>query len=311
MTPRTNKEILRSYIKSLGFCEVGFTRAEKLGDEFSKYLKWLELGYNANMKYLERNLEKRENPEIILPNAKSIIVCAYSYNTPFRHNSNHFKISRYAWGEDYHSLLLPLLKKVEEKIKEIEPSAHCKSYVDTGSILEKAWAVRSGIGWMGKNSLILSKKYGSFIFLGVIITTMEFTPDLPMLDYCGKCTKCIESCPTGAIVQPKVVDSRKCISYWTIEAKPNENIPDGIDLRNWIFGCDICQDVCPWNNKAQITLNIAFYPRNNKTSLSKEFLNKMDEKSFLLRFKNSPIKRAKFAGIRRNFFHILKKEEKI
>lgn len=304
------KENIRTFIKSLGFCDVGFARAEKLSNEFSFYLKWLELGYNANMKYLERNLDKRADPNAILPNAKTIIVCAYSYNTPFNHNSDTFKISKYAWGDDYHNILLPLLRKIELKLSEIESSAKSKSYVDTGSILEKVWAVRAGIGWAGKNSLIISKKFGSFIFLGIIITTVEFPPDSPIPDHCGKCTKCIEACPTGAIIQPKVIDSRRCISYWTIEAKANEPIPDDIDLNNWLFGCDICQEVCPWNKKARVTYEAAFAPRYNETSLTKKFLSNLDLETFRVRFKNSPLKRPKLAGIKRNFRHILKRTEK-
>lgn len=304
------KEKFRTFIKSLGFCEVGFARAEKLSKEFSFYLKWLELGYNANMKYLAKNLDKRLDPGVILPEAKTMIVCAYSYNTPFNHNSNTFKISKYAWGEDYHNILLPLLKKIEDQLSEVEPSVKCKSYVDTGSILEKVWAVRSGIGWMGKNSLVISKKFGSFIFLGIIITSLEFPPDSPIIDHCGKCTKCIEACPTGAIIQPKVIDSRRCISYWTIEAKANELIPDDIDPNNWIFGCDICQEVCPWNKKAKVTNEVAFAPRNNETTLTEEFLSNLDLETFRIRFKNSPLKRSKLSGIKRNYRHILKRTEK-
>ncbi|MGQ9818364.1 MAG: tRNA epoxyqueuosine(34) reductase QueG [Candidatus Kapaibacteriales bacterium] len=301
------KENLKIFIKSLGFCEVGFARVEKLSIEFSYYLKWLEYGYHSNMKYLERNLDKRVDPNVILPNAKTMIVCAYSYNTPYNRNSDDFKISKYAWGDDYHNVILPLLKKIEDKLTEIEPLHKSKSYVDTGSILEKAWAVRAGIGWMGKNSLVISKKFGSYIFLGVIITTVEIPADSPIADYCGKCTKCIDSCPTGAIVEPKVVDSRRCISYWTIEAKANESIPDVIDLNNWLFGCDICQEVCPWNRKAYKTNELAFAPKNSETSLTKEFLSNLDEETFRIRFKNSPLKRAKLAGIQRNFRHILKR----
>lgn len=305
----SEKEILRKDIISLGFHDVGFVRADKLDIEFDKYLEWLNLGYNAGMDYLKNNLEKRKDPSLVHLNAKTIVVCALSYKTPFKHTTEDFKISRYAWGEDYHFIVLPMLKKVEGKIKEFNPDATSKSYVDTGPILEKVWAVRSGIGWMGKNSLVISKNLGSYFFIGIVLTSLEIPSDFPIPDFCGRCSRCIEACPTGAIVKPKVIDSRKCISYWTIEAKPDEEIPKNIDLRNWIFGCDICQEVCPWNRKAKITDIKAFYPLKNGTNISEELLTNLDIKEFNNRFKNSPIKRSKLGGIKRNFYHILNKKE--
>lgn len=301
------KNELRKYALDIGFCEIGFAEAKPLELEFERYLKWLEKGYNGSMDYLERNLEKRRNPDLILPGAKTIIVCAYNYNSPFHHNGR-FKISRYAWGDDYHEIVLSLLKKVEAKLNELFPEARCKSYVDTGSILEKSWAVRAGIGWQGKNSLLLTKRFGSYVFLGIILTTIEFEPDPVLPDYCGKCNKCIENCPTGAIVEPMVVDSNSCISYWTIEAKPEQDIPKEIDLKGWIFGCDICQEVCPWNTKKQYTNNYRFYPRNGETNLEVGFLSTMTEATYRVRFKNSPVKRAKFLGLKRNFEHIVEYE---
>ncbi len=301
------KDRLKRYAFDIGFCDVGFARATALEPEFERYLKWLEKGYNGTMSYLERNLDRRRNPDLILPGAKTVIVCAYNYNSPYQHNGN-FKISRYAWGDDYHEIVLSLLKSLEVKLKFFFPDAKCKSYVDTGPILEKSWAVRAGIGWQGKNSLLLTKKFGSYVFLGIILTTIEFEPDPILPDYCGKCNKCIESCPTGAIVEPMVVDSNRCISYWTIEAKPEQDIPKEIDLKDWIFGCDICQEVCPWNSKKRYTNDHRFYPRNGKTNLEEDFLHNLTEETFRVHFKNSPVKRVKFLGLKRNFEHICEYE---
>ncbi len=308
MGSNSAKAIIQEYAKSLGFCEVGFAQATALKDDIAKFQLWLDYGFDASMHYLRRNLHKRENPELILPNCRTIIVCAFNYNTPFQHNAEKYKISRYAWGDDYHNVLSQKLKQIENRIQELYPDCRCKSYVDTGAILEKVWAVRAGIGWYGKNSLVLTKKYGSYVFFGLILTTAEFPPDKPIKDYCGDCNLCIENCPTGAIVFPKVVDSNRCISFWTIEAKANQNIPKSIDLNGWIFGCDICQEVCPWNKKQRYTDESAFYPRFGETNLREEFLERMDEEVFRNRFSNSPVRRVKFNGLKRNYYH-LKGEE--
>jgi epoxyqueuosine reductase len=303
------KNIIKNCAFELGFCEIGFARYEKLEKEIQNYIQWLKNGYSATMTYLEKNIDKREDVKLILDDVKTIIVTAYPYYNKFKHSSSLFKISRYAWGEDYHKILADKLTKLVDFISDKIIDFKCKIYVDTGPILEKSWAVRAGIGWQGKNSMIISRTYGSFIFLGIILTNIEFEPDKPIKDYCGTCTKCIESCPTNAIVQPKVVDSRKCISFWTIEAKPEYEIPSSINLNGWIFGCDICQEVCPWNNKVKITDDVAFYPRYNQTNLDKHFLENLTPEIFKERFKDSPIKRAKFEGLKRNFLHIIKNIE--
>lgn len=297
------KNVIKKLALDLGFCEIGFAKIEPLDEEFQNFLNWLGAGYNADMKWMEKNPEKRKDPNYILNNVKTIIVLAYNYNTGIGHNSEKGKISRYAWGDDYHEVLLPKVKQIAEYIKSLSHDNHTRSYVDTGPVLEKIWASRSGIGWQGKNSLILTKKYGSYIFLGVIITTLELEPDTPMKDFCGTCTKCIEACPTGAIVKPKVIDSNKCISYWTIEAKPDKIIPPEIsqNLSGWIFGCDICQEVCPWNSKLKsIQDNPAFKPRFGETNLDLNQILNMEYDEFYYRFKKSPIRRAKFEGLKKN-----------
>lgn len=308
-TPYSIKSDLVDFAKTLGFNDLGVAKVDKLSLETEQYKLWLSNGFNATMQWMEKNIEKREDINFILENAKSVIVTAHSYYTGMHYppenelSGKSGKISKYAWGDDYHEIILTKLKDIEKFLLLKYPEEKFKCYVDTGPILEKQWAKRAGIGWQGKNSLILSKDLGSYFFIGIIITTLELEQDKPVKDLCGTCTKCINYCPTSAIVDNRVVDSNKCISYWTIEAKPNINTPENIsnNQNNWIYGCDICQEVCPWNkNKPKLTSELSFYPRNNETILDYSFINSMTEEEFKLRFKNSPIKRTKLAGIKRN-----------
>jgi epoxyqueuosine reductase len=310
------KQNITQKAKEIGFAEIGFARADILDKEMKFYYDWLDQGYHATMSWLERNNHKRENPSEILENAKTVIVTATNYNTDHLHpnSENSGKISRYAWGDDYHDVILPKLRELSSYIKEIVPNANSREYVDTGSILEKVWAEKAGIGWQGKNSLILNKKLGSWIFLGIIITDLEIDPDEEIGNFCGKCDACITSCPTGAIVAPKVVDSNKCISFWTIEAKPDVEIPDeiGKNLNGWVYGCDICQDVCPWNGKKKYTEDMHYQPRENEIELSLDRIKDMTQEEFSKRFKKSPIKRTKLAGLKRNAEKIMSfKNEKL
>ena len=287
--------------KELGITDVRFTDA--IVDDVTKVnlQKWIENGYSANMKYIPNNADKRNNPQIILENAKSIIVCSLFYfpgNHPNNIAGNFAKISRYAQGTDYHIVFLEKVRELEKFIKGLIPSLNSKSYTDTGHILEKYFAQKAGIGWQGKNSLIISPDYGSYFFIGVIITDFEFEPDWAIHDYCGTCVRCINSCPTNALVQPRVLDSNLCIAYWTVEAKPDEQIPEIIKQKNpdWIFGCDICQEVCPYNRKllditeidAFINPDNFYFDLNNLEEFSKDDFNK--------KFVKSPIKRRKYEG---------------
>ncbi|MFH1050092.1 MAG: tRNA epoxyqueuosine(34) reductase QueG [bacterium] len=236
-----------------GFLDLKIAGAFPLDEEFVYFKQWLESGYHADMSYLERNTGKRSDVGKVLEKAKSVIVLSHPY---FPDNSDYIpkklkyegKIALFAKGRDYHKVIYKKLCKVAKLTTEIHPDSQYKCYVDTGPILEKQWAVRSGIGWQGKNSLINNRKYGSYFFIGIIITTLELEPDKPIKDYCGTCTKCLDACPTKAIVEPKVIDARRCISYWTIECK-SDTMPEEIrkNLSGWAYGCDICQDVCPWN----------------------------------------------------------------
>ena len=293
---------------SYGFDLVGFAEAKNLDEENEHLREWLSNGYHADMKYMERNSDKRKDVKEILPSAKSVISLGLNYYTPevFSGDKNMGKISRYAWGKDYHLIIWEKLDKLVEEIKTYEPLFEAKAYVDTGPVMDKAWAVHAGIGWMGKHSNIINREMGSWFFIANIICNYEFSYAVPLPDFCGSCTACLEACPTGAIIKDYIVDSNKCISYQTIENK-NE-IPDELKNKfdNWIYGCDICQDVCPWNQKFSVeTSEEEFYLKNqNKEILLSEVI-KMEQDEFSGRFKNSPVKRTKLKGLKRNAEFIL------
>lgn len=295
---------LRAYACELGFDAVGFARAERMEVEGMRLEQWLARGYQGSMQWLARNVDRRVDVRQILPSAASVIVVARNYYTPHEHSSSPdaAKISRYAWGRDYHKVMPRMLRQIEERIRSIDPGAQSRSYVDTGPIMEKQWAVRAGLGWMGKHSNLITREIGSWVFLGVVITSLDLEYDEPIADYCGSCTLCIDACPTGAIVEPYVVNGSKCISYITIEQKPRTEItPElGAKLENWVFGCDICQDVCPWNRFERATDESDFEPRNENQTLTVDELCAMTDEEFLARFAGSPVMRAKAEGMRRN-----------
>jgi len=295
-----------------GFDEIGFAAVEPLDNEYNNYLKWIDDGFHAEMQYLARRLGKRRDVTTLLENAKTVIVFIHNYNTDYKHSDNpeFGKISRYAWGDDYHDIIKNKLVKITKEAKEYYPENKFKVYVDTGPILEKQWAVRAGVGWQGKNSLLINKKSGSYFFIGIIITDLEIPPDKPQPNYCGSCRACIDSCPTNAIVEPYVLDSRKCISYWTIETKGERQFPESLsqNLNGWLFGCDICQEVCPWNSKPNYVDFEYFKPRKNETELSLKQVLAMSQDEFRLRFKNTPLKRTKLSGLQYNARELLQNQ---
>ncbi len=310
-----NKYELSDRVKNaaldIGFADVGIAAAN-LVDTFH-FSNWLASGYAGTMHYLERNLEKRGDVREILPDARSVIVVAENYFTPFFHSEGaEGKISRYAWGDDYHDVVLEKLRLLCVEITNIAPGNSTKPYVDTGPTLDKIWAVRAGIGWQGKHSNIISRKFGSWFFIGLILTSVELVPDAPIEDYCGNCTACIEACPTGAIISPYVVKGTECLSYWTIETKPDIEIPENIanNMEGWIFGCDICQNVCPWNRFQQDSSEERYMPRNNETTLNTKTVSAMQQEEFSARFRKSPIKRTKIAGLKRNVIALNKGSSK-
>lgn len=298
---KITNDIVISKAKVIGFDLVGFTKAEMLEDEIEKLNLWLEKKFQAEMSYMERNISKRKNPKEILPDAKSLISLGLIYNTPFKHSGKNDKgkISRYAWGKDYHLIIWDMLDKLETELKEIDPQFNSISYVDTGPVMDKVWAVKAGLGWMGKHTNVINRDVGSWFFIANIICNYEFDYSEKIQDFCGDCTACIDACPTDAIVQPYLVDSNKCISYQTIENK-NE-IPPELKgkFENWLFGCDICQEVCPWNKRFSVTTLLKdFFPRHPELTYSEVM--EMDENTFKKKFADSPVKRTKLSGLKRN-----------
>ncbi len=309
---KITNELVIEKAKSLGFDLVGFAKVEELKPEIEHLEKWLAEKYQAGMKYMERNIDKRKDVKNILPNAKSVISLALNYYTNDNYSNENYKgkVSRYAWGTDYHLIIWEKLEQLENELKQIDPEFESKSYVDTGPVMDKVWAVKSGIGWMGKHTNVINKEIGSWIFLSSIITNYEFEYSEQIPDFCGSCTACLHACPTNAIVDEYIVDSNKCISYLTIENK-NE-IPKKFkdDFDSWLFGCDICQDVCPWNIKfSKLTNEQKFYPENGNKEIDLTEIEQMTNKEFKERFSRSPINRAKLKGLKRNA-EFLKKNSK-
>lgn len=295
---------IKDHARQLGFDRVGIARADEL-PAASRLRDWLGRNYHGEMRYMENHLEKRVDPRNLLAGAKSVISVALNYQTPFKHETNPDKarISRYAWGDDYHNVLRPRLKKLLAYIEQLIPETAGRAFVDSAPVMDKQWAVRAGIGWLGKHTNVINRELGSWFFLGELIVNKELEYDAPVEDYCGSCNRCIEACPTGAIVEPYVLDARRCISYFTIELKPEHEIPEALaeNMDNNVFGCDICQDVCPWNIKFSVdTKEPAFQPRTHNLNPDLKSLANLDDESFRELYKDSPVKRTKLSGLLRN-----------
>jgi epoxyqueuosine reductase len=298
---------LENKIKKLcisnGFAKTGFSTPKLPEQEILNFERWINEEKHAGMKWLERQKEKRKNPSLILHNIKSIISLAYIYDSPFTHNENHPKISRYAWGKtDYHKYLKKKLKKlcyeIKSELKNEYTDIDLLYYVDDGPVAEKSYAVKSGIGWQGKNSLVINPEFGSFFFLCEILTNIELKPDKPMEDFCGSCSICSNACPTGALDEEYKLDANLCVAYHNIENK--ENIPEYINLHNWLFGCDICQDVCPYNKHKYFTSETDFFPIPELFNKPISVYRSITEQDFNLLFQNSPLKRINFNRFLRN-----------
>lgn len=310
--------IARQAAKEAGFDLVGISSVrEDNFPELKVFSEWIEAGHAGEMKYLEKRTEsgdlRRASLKNAVPWAKSVVVCALNYNAakPYStqvHDSARGWISRYAWSRrDYHDLLLQRLQQVEAAIRGCAARHHLqvetRRYVDTGPVVERVYAKYAGIGWIGKNTCIINQKLGSWIFLGVVLTSLELAPDLPAADRCGSCTRCIDACPTDAIIAPGKMDARRCIAYLTIEKRGEMPLEFRDSVGHHVFGCDICQDVCPWNTKsgnAPAASAPEFQPREELVHPDLEWLAEMSEQEFRDTFRGSPMKRAKYAGLRRN-----------
>ncbi|MCI0564721.1 MAG: tRNA epoxyqueuosine(34) reductase QueG [Nitrososphaera sp.] len=302
---------IKSHALELGFAKIGIARADALTDEAKHLREWLGRGYQGTMEWMERNFEKRTDPCNIVPNAKSVLCVAMNYYTDTQHpvDPSVGRISRYAWGDDYHIIVTNRLNELFEYVKEIAPNVNGKLYVDTGPIIDKAWAARAGIGWQGKHTNVITKEYGSWVFLGEIILDAELEYDEPIADFCGSCTACLDACPTGAIIEPYVLDSTKCISYLTIEHRGEIDDKLKPHFENWVYGCDICQDVCPWNKFQQMTNEETFQPRELNIAPKLSELVEITQEEFTERFRKSPIKRTKREGLARNAKAVLAGQE--
>lgn len=287
---------------SAGFIKTGFAKAEILTGQKEYFLQWLADNKNAGMNWLGNNVEKRTNPSLVFGDIHSVISLAYLYDTPFEHSdiNNPPKISRYAWGEkDYHKVIKKKLKEVCKEIESLAEGIKTLYYVDDGPVMEKVWAVKSGIGWMGKNTNVINSELGSFFFLSEILINAELDYDKPADDLCESCRICIDACPTGALFDEYKLDANLCISYQTIESK-EEIIPSYIDTRGWIFGCDICQDVCPYNKRKFFTEDKNFYPKEKIFNKPFAFLDSLTEEEFNSTFEGTPVRRTKFKGWKKN-----------
>jgi epoxyqueuosine reductase len=327
MTFLTLTESIKREARALGFNAVGIAR---VGEQdllpgpahepsfpqqpsllpFSSHLlgrltEWLRRGYQGTMAWMGRTPEKRADPRLVLPGCRSVISVGLNYLTDHRANEQpgYGRIARYAWGRDYHNVLGDRLKQLEQAIRRLVPNAVTRSYTDTGPIMEKAWAERAGLGWIGKHSNLVSAEQGSWLLLGEILTTLDLEPDEPAADLCGNCTLCIQACPTNAIAEPYVVDATRCISYLTIELRGEDStispeLQQG--MGNKIFGCDDCLDVCPFNLRAEPTQEPAFQPSTLTLAPQLDRLAQMSEEDFSRELRHSPIRRAKPDGLRRN-----------
>ena len=288
----------------LGFDKVGVVRADELAEESNELRAWLRRSYQAEMNYLARNPELRSDPRKIFPAAKSVIVVALNYYTAHQHSngSEHGKVSRYAWGDDYHDVLGEKLRGLLRWIQEQWPGADGKVCVDIQSTMDKAWAVRAGLGWMGKHTNVITPEFGSWVFIGELLLNLELACDEEQIaDQCGSCTLCIDACPTGAIAEPYVVDANLCISHATIESRaPQIHDEVASNLEGWLYGCDICQDVCPWNHSARETSEARFQPREGNVNARLLEILELTPEAYAERFRRSAMKRAKLSGLQRN-----------
>ena len=301
----SNKEqyakIIKAEAKRLGFLSCGISKAEFLEEEAPRLERWLHNNMHGNMHYMENHFDKRLDPTLLVEGSKSVISLTYNYYTDaVQQDADAPKISKYAYGVDYHYVIKDKLNQLLEYIKDEIGDVHGRTFVDSAPIMEKAWAKKSGLGWIGKNSNLITQKVGSYYFIAELIVDLDLEVDHAVTDHCGSCTACIDACPTQAITEPYKVDGSKCISYFTIELK--ENIPSEMkgQLDHWMFGCDVCQEVCPWNRFSKKHSEPLFNPNPKLLSMSKKDWEEITHETFNKVFKKSAVKRTKYSGLKRN-----------
>ena len=296
-----NTQLIKSKAKELGFDYVGISKSEFLEQQAPRLEQWLKEERHGKMKYMENHFDMRLNPNLIVDNAKSVVSLLINYFPSESQTSDSFKVSKYAYGQDYHHVIKKKLKELLFFIREEIGDVNGRGFIDSAPVMDKIWAEKSGLGWVGKNNNLINKKSGSFFFIAELILDLELDSDNPIQDYCGTCTKCIEACPTDAIYGEHKVDATKCISYLTIELKdallPNEFKNK---MEDWIFGCDICQDVCPWNKFSSPHTEKAFQASENLLNFSKKEWTEITEDVFAKTFQKSAVKRTKYTGLKRN-----------
>jgi len=293
-------QLIKAESKRLGFLSCGISKAEFLEEEAPRLENWLNKNHHGQMSYMENHFDKRLNPKLLVDDSKSVISLLLNYFPSEEQTKSSYKISKYAYGQDYHFVIKEKLKELLNTIQTEIGDVSGRAFVDSAPVLDKAWAAKSGLGWIGKNSNLITQKVGSFYFIAELIIDLELEYDYPTTDHCGTCTACIDACPTEAIVAPYVVDGSKCISYFTIELKDNLPLEMKGKFDDWAFGCDICQDVCPWNRFSKPHNEPLFNTSNELLSFSKKDWEEITNDTFNKVFKNSAIKRTKFEGFKRN-----------
>ncbi|WP_166962811.1 tRNA epoxyqueuosine(34) reductase QueG [Yeosuana marina] len=299
-TIQKHTQLIKTEAKRLSFLSCGVSKAQFLEEEAPHLEKWLRNNMHGQMQYMENHFDKRLDPTKLVEDSKSVISLLLNYYPSEKQTANSYKLSKYAFGTDYHFVIKDKLKSLLNFIQEEIGEVHGRAFVDSAPVLDKAWAAKSGLGWIGKNSNLLTQQIGSFYFIAELIVDLELEYDLPTTNHCGSCTACIDACPTQAITEPYLVDGSKCISYFTIELK--ENIPTEFkgQFDDWMFGCDVCQDVCPWNRFSKSHNEPLFNPNPELLSMTREDWEDITEDVFKKIFKNSAVKRTKLSGLKRN-----------
>ncbi len=293
-------QLIKTEAKRLGFLSCGISKADFLEEEAPRLEKWLKQNSQGEMTYMENHFDKRLDPRLLVDGAKSVISLLLNYYPAEKQNPQAYKISKYAYGEDYHHVIKSKLIQLQEFITEAIGEVNGRAFVDSAPVLDKAWAAKSGLGWIGKHSNLLTQQVGSFYFIGELIVDLDLEYDSPVTNHCGKCTACIDACPTQAIVEPYVVDGSKCISYFTIELKNEIPFEFQGKFDDWMFGCDICQDICPWNRFSKPHQEPLFNAKPELLSMSKKDWEEITEDVFKKVFHKSAVQRTKFSGLKRN-----------